>query len=502
MALKGFTRYFKPLEILGEEQVDAIHKGTLEVLWETGVRVEHERALKLFEDNSCRVDYDERMIKLPPALVEECLRKVPSSFHAKARDPKNNLVLGGNTAYFGSAPGRTTVEFGTWVPKVPTRKENYDAVTIMDALPNLHLETPYTPYFGFEGVPPCMSIPESLASRIRNSSKCQCTNFSNNSEIFAIEIARITGIDLLGGCSVSAPLTIPDAAAEALFRFVEAGCPVRLVPSSVMGASSPATISGSVVMNNAGLIALIVLAQLIKPGTRVLVKDLDFPQNMRTGAPAFGAIETALHSVVFNQIFKRYDIPRANTNCFPSSKAPDYQCGYEKALITLISALSGANYMEPHGSLYGELAHHPVQAIMDDDLAGIIGRFIEGVTVNDETLAIDLIAKVGPIPGHYLSTEHTRKWWKLEQFMPTTADRLTYPEWMNSGKKSCLDYASERMEEILATHKPTRLTPGQEEDVERILEEARQYYKKRGLISEEDMKAYRKSMKSPNYPYE
>ena len=54
--MKGFSRNFKPLEILTEEQVEAIHRGTLEVLWVTGVRVEHDRALKLFEKNDCKVD--------------------------------------------------------------------------------------------------------------------------------------------------------------------------------------------------------------------------------------------------------------------------------------------------------------------------------------------------------------------------------------------------------------------------------------------------------------
>jgi len=77
-----------------------------------------------------------------------------------------------------------------------------------------------------------------------------------------------------------------------------------------------------------------------------------------------------------------------------------------------------------------------------------------------------------------------------EQFVPKVADRLSYPDWMASGKKSCFDYASDRMEEILATHKPTPLTPSQEEDIQRILEEARKYYREKGLISEEEMATY------------
>ncbi|GAI68695.1 unnamed protein product [marine sediment metagenome] len=180
---------------------------------------------------------------------------------------------------------------------------------------------------------------------------------------------------------------------------------------------------------------------------------------------------------------------------------PDYQCGYEKTLRVLVAGLSGANLLLLHGSVHGELTYHSVQAILDDDLAGMVGRFMEGVGVNRETLAVDLIEEVGPIPGYFLNKEHTRKWWKLEQFVPKAADRLTYPEWMQTGKKACLDYAKERMEEILATYKPTPLTHSQEEDVEKILDEARKYYRKKELISEGEMATYRESMKSSNYPF-
>lgn len=502
MALTGFTRNFKPLEILTEEEVEAIHRGTLQVLWVTGVRVEHEKALKLFEKNDCKVDYDEMRVRIPPALVEECLRKAPGSFHAQARDAKKSLMVGGDTLYLAVAPGHQTVDINTWEPRAATRKENYDAVTILDALPTVHFFSPYTPYFGFKGVPPCMAMLESLAARIRNSTKFQCVGFSNDSEIFAIKMAQAVGIEILGTCAWAPPLTVYRDAVESAFRFAEAGLPMRIISGQVMGGTAPATIAGGTISNNAEVIAGLVLAQLIKPGTRVLVKDFSSPMNMSSGAPAFGSIEACLHNAASNQIFQKYGVPIDDATCYPNSKLPDYQCGYEKAFRALIAGLSGANTLLLHGSVYGELTHHPLQAILDDDLAGIVGRFLEGIEVNDETLAIDLIEEVGPIPGHFLSKEHTRKWWKLEQFVPKAADRLTYPEWMQSGKRSCLDYARERIEEILATHKPTSLTTSQEEDVERILEEARKYYQEIGLISEEEMPMYRESMKSANYPYE
>jgi trimethylamine--corrinoid protein Co-methyltransferase len=99
-------------------------------------------------------------------------------------------------------------------------------------------------------------------------------------------------------------------------------------------------------------------------------------------------------------------------------------------------------------------------------------------------LAVELIQSVGPIPGYYTNTEHTRKWWKKEQFIPRVADRLGYPdEWRKKGKTGALDNAKERMTEILATHKvKVPLSQGQDEEIEKILQDARMYYKEKDLL--------------------
>jgi trimethylamine--corrinoid protein Co-methyltransferase len=141
-----------------------------------------------------------------------------------------------------------------------------------------------------------------------------------------------------------------------------------------------------------------------------------------------------------------------------------------------------------------ELLYHPVLSILDDDIAGWIGRFIEGVTVNDVTLAIDLINQVGPIPGHYLGTAHTREWWQKEQYLPKAADLEAYPVWVKSGKRDAVALAKERMAEILETHEPMPLTQEQENAVEDILAEARDYYRDRGFISDGEWDEYRKVM--------
>ncbi len=491
MGTRGFVRHFPPLNILSDEDIESVHTGMLRVLWTTGVRMEHLPSLKVLEAAGCAVDYEEHRVRMPPAIVEECIRLAPSGFPLRARDAARSLMMGGNTLYFAPAPGQHTVDLDTWEPRPATRREYYDAVRVLDYLPTLHFFTTYTPYFGYAGVPPCMAMLESLAARLRYSSKAVVVGHSHGSERFAIQMAQALGIEIIGTCTAASPLTYFEDALASAFRLTEAGMAVRIVGAPVMGASAPATLAGSLVSNLVEVISGVVLVQCIRPGTRVMVLDFAMPMNMRTGAPAFGNIAVCLHIAAFNQIFRRYGIPTYNADGYPGSKRPDFQSAYEKTLRAVFTGLSGGSSRPLHGGVYGELSHHPLQAILDDDIAGMVGRFLEGIDVSDETLALDLIEEVGPIPGHFLGRQHTRKWWKHEQYVPQVADSLTYPEWLGSGKRSCVDYARQRLEEILATHTPPPLPPGAETDIERILEDARKCYQEDGQISSSEMDAYR-----------
>lgn len=485
MTVKGFARNFKPLEILTDEQVDAIHRGTLNVLEKTGIRVDHKKAWEIFERNGCKVDRDEMRVRIPSSVVEECLRRAPSSYYLKVRDPDNDLQIGGGRLYIETFPGMRTIDLDTWKARPATQKELVDAIIVLDALENVHCYTPYTPYFEIENIPPAMIIPEEVAALLRYSTKAiASTGHQLDCEVFNIAMAKAVGVEFAVNCNMAPPLTLRFDAAETLFRTVEAGLPVWVSGGVTMGATAPATIAGATVVNNAQAIAPIVLAQLARPGTRIMCShSLVYAQDMRRGTLAFGGIEGLLSLVAFNQVWRRYGIPVNAAIPGPSSsKRIDFQCGYEKATGTLLAALSGSSIVMMAGGVYGELAFHPVQAILDNDIAGMVGRFLDGITVNDETMAIDLINQVGPIPGMYLDKAHTRDWWKREQFVPKVADRLSYPEWLEKGSKGAVDYARDRMEEILATHKPKPLTAQQEAEIDRILNEARAYYKEKGVL--------------------
>lgn len=148
----------------------------------------------------------------------------------------------------------------------------------------------------------------------------------------------------------------------------------------------------------------------------------------------------------------------------------------------MTSALSGANMIVFHGGVTAELSYNPLLSVIDDDVAFLIGKTIEGFDVSDETMAVDLIKEVGPVPGTFLNKKHTREWWKKEYFVPKVADRLSYKEWILSGRKSIIDRAKERMEQIKTTHKTVPMPSESDKEIDRILKEARKFYKEKGLL--------------------
>lgn len=491
--IPGFTRKFEPLDLLTQEDVEAIHRGALYTLEKTGMRVDHGPSLELLEKNGCKVDLERNRAWMPTALVEECIRRCPSSFLLKARDPDLDLMVGGDTVYFMQGMGMRYVDLKTWGTRPATASEHRDAMIVADALENVHLADGIFFYMEREGIPPVMVMLENLVSGLRHSAKAQQFGYQKDCEIFAIQLAQALGINLNPELDSAAPLTLYAPPLDAAFRYVRAGFPIQPTVSITMGSEGPVTHVGSIVLAVAMVLGWTVLTQLIKPGAPMSIQHGNGPMDMKSGSTRFGMVGGAITSAMMNQMLRRYEIPSCPSAGFSSnSKKIDYQVGYEKALGALTDALTGGHLFIFQGGSSGELMYHPALSVLDDDVAGWIGRFLEGVTVNDVTLAIDLINQIGPIPGHYLSTAHTREWWQKEQFLPKAADLEAYPVWIKSGKKDALELAKDRVEQILATHKPLPLTPDQEQSIEDVLKEARTYYRDKNLISDEEWDEYMK----------
>jgi trimethylamine--corrinoid protein Co-methyltransferase len=481
--IRAFDRNLKYLNMITEDHLNTIHESTMEILEATGVAMQSNETLRFLAGHGCEINTGDKRVRFPRDLVHQCLEKVPSSFLLKARNPEHNLDIGDDRLCFSNSMGMKTVDLDTWLSRVPTREENETAVKVLESLETVSYIAPYTPYMEIEGVPPAMVLLEGMATKLRLASKAVSSAYQFDSELFAIRMAEVVGIDLLGAVSVSSPLTYDKAACRVLHRWVEAGFPICIGSGAIMGANGPVTVAGATILNNAELLAGTVLAQLIKPGIGVLVADFVHPMDMLRGTPVFGAVECAIHGTVFEQAFRRYGIPTIQWYGFGSSKKIDFQSGYERSMLTLLGALSGSNVIEMHGAIYGELTWHPAQAVIDEDVIGWIKRYLNGVQVDDETLALDLIKEVGPKPGYYLDTEHTLRWCRKGQFLPKVADRTSYHEWAEEiPRKDILNLAVERVKEIVSKYEPNPLTKEQNKEIDTILKEARKHYEDSGWL--------------------
>ena len=485
MTARGYQRKARLLEIMSEQEVEAVHRGVLDILEDVGVRFESKRALKLLKENGCKVDEELNRVRFPPALVEECLDQCPSSFRMKGRSPKKDVNVGGPTLYFCPFPGMRTIDLDTGEQRVPTIEDNHNAVKILDKLDTIHMAGSYSPYCELEGVAGAMLLPISAWSRMKYFSKPSRIGSSLESHIWELQMADIAGVDVFAAMEAAPPLTWYGDAIDCAWACAERGLPVEVGCGSVMGGTGPATIAGTLVQSLAEMMAGIVLVQLINPGNAILANAFVFAQNMKTGAPAAGGIEISLFQVAFNQMWRgKYDIPTMMGGCgSSSSQLIDVQLGFEKGISATLAAVSGTNVINIHGGIHIELTYHPIQSIIDQEIAEKLGKYIEGFVVSHDTLALDVIRDVGPIPGNYLRSKHTLNWWKKEHQIPQVSDRSSYHDWIRGGKKTIIDNARAVMDEMLASYEEEPpLSEQQHADLDRVVKEAEIYYKKKGLI--------------------
>jgi trimethylamine--corrinoid protein Co-methyltransferase len=466
MPLDGF-KCKKPYELLSDRDVERIHQGSLEVLSETGMTVAHERALKILEEGGCQVEYDTRRVRFPTSLVEWAVNQCPETFTLKSRNPNLSLTLGGETIYFASFPGFTWLDPRTQERREATVEDCAKLVRLCDALPMVHTLCQPVAHLGDK--PPQIELEWVHATELRNTDKTIMGTAFGGSSKWLVQMVEATEQQTLGGICVSSPLAIPADQAQGILDYAESGNPQLILSGPSKGATGPASMAGTLVLQNAEILGGTVLAQLTNPGCGVLYMGYSTPMDMRYGSMASGAVEVGLMAVGTAQLARFYGMPSGVFFPMTDAKTPDPQAVFEKHLQTYLCATAGVNYIMPLGGLDNEGAHSPVQMIIDHEVCRMVGKVLEGIIVDDEHLAIDLIKQVGPPPGNYLKTKHTRTHWQDEYLLSEVIVRENYKAWVSEGSKGIVERAAEVALHLMETHQPEPLPPEADRELARIL---------------------------------
>ena len=501
MSFNNTVRNVPKLKFMDQQQIDKIHEATLDILEQTGVWIDHEEALELLEKNGARIDRNNNRVYFPRDLVLEQIKLIPKSWEWMAKDPEKAITLDAETVCFTPSVGLQLFDYETKQSKTPTRKEFYDHIRVTTALKNVDGMICF-PLWGFENVPQAMCMIESMAAKLRISDKPQMEGSTTDDYKFIIEMAEATNQNVIMLVNPVAPLKLDSDTINKIFFIEDHGQPYHIAAGPSAGVSAPITVAGYIASHNAILLATMVLGQLYKPGSPMLAGGFMFVSNMKTLNPSFGDLGNSLGGAVFNQMWNYYGIPCSGiTGAFTSSKDMDYQAGYEETFGLLSDVLSGANVNMYSGGIYAELTESTEKLILDDDVIGMAKRYIQGVEISDESLALETIDAVGPAPGTYVGEEHTLDHLYDDTYIPLAADRDDIPTWVESGMKGAYGKAQAIKEEILAKPIVNVLSDEEEAKLEAILQKAREYYRAAGMISDEEWELYQKDLNSPGYPF-
>jgi len=456
-----------------------IHETSLKFLQQHGIKFLVPEAVEIFAQAGFSIE-KENIVKFSSQQVEDALKKVPSQLIRQGAEEALNVKLGSGEAYLGGGSLPIyIVEAENFQRRQATSSDLVRLGRMVDALENLSLGN---------GMVQPWDIPTEVMHAFFNQNatvnigKPTCcwyaTDFQMAKDNLEILAAAVGGIKKLKGYNRWA-ITIcqdqPMTWGPSLVGLLEAtkvSVPVEILVMPMSGSMHPVTIAGVIAQANAEVLSAIVLAQLINPGCPVVyAPSYGGVMDMAVGSHCFGTPETALQGVAFAQLGKRYGLPTNITASLTDSKIPDGQAAYEKMMTTLPPILAGADCMTLSAGMidFGLSASYE-QLVIDNEIAGQVLRIRRGFEVTKDTLALNVMEEVGP-GGTFLTTEHTLKHFRKEQWRPKLSDRQNRQVWESNGAKGLLQRAQERVRQLWNLPFKPRISPSCREEVERIVKD-------------------------------
>jgi trimethylamine---corrinoid protein Co-methyltransferase len=448
-------------EFLTQADLDAIHQTSVRILANIGVNFPTEEAQTIFRRHGFKVEG--RRVYLTEAQLWDALGSVPRQFTLAARNAQRNVVVGGGRAVFApgyGAPFLVDPEVGK---RVPTLEDYLCLVKLAHMLPNQDLS-------GFllvepTGVPGTAAHLRLLQAHMTLSDKVFMGSAVGRAGVeHTMAMASILFGDLkdhepvtLGLINSLTPLGYSAEMLDALVGYATWRQPVIIAALAMAGSTAPVTLAGTLALQNAELLAGVVLTQLVNPGTPVLYGSTSTNIDMKTGALCIGSPELSQMVVAHAQLARYYHLPCRSGGALTDASYPDAQAGAESMLALLTTVDSGVDFvLHAGGILNAYLAFSYEKFVLDDELCGMVRRVRQGFPVTPETLAYDVAEKVGP-GGNYLMEDHTLANCRKVFWTSSVADRSGLDGWLKSGRPDPIARARRRWQKLVADYRAPAL---------------------------------------------
>ncbi|MCL4298604.1 MAG: trimethylamine methyltransferase family protein [Anaerolineae bacterium] len=455
-----------PLELISAEQVEQLHQASLQILEQTGLDFLDDESLELWQKAGAKVDRSARHVWPDRHLVLELVAQAPQTFTWRARNPERNLFIGGDALVF--APhGGTVFAANLEIGRRPGLLKDYHNLQKLVHMCNL-LHTSGEQLVAPHDVEVSARHLHRLLSGFTLTDKAiQEAAHGRVIPHDALAMARLVfGDDLHGDpvigsvINVNSPLRYDDRMLGGLITYARAGQITIITPFILAGAMSPISIAAALAQQNAEALAGIALTQLVRPGAPVIYGGFTTNVDMKSGSPAFGTPEGAWALIIGAQLARRYGLPYRGSGSLNTAKVPDAQAAYETMWTMWPAMLARTNFvMHAIGWLEGGLTASYEKFIIDAENLAMFAHFLRGFEINEETLALDMIAEVGP-GGHHFGTPHTQARFSTEFYESFLADRLSYQTWFEAGSFDAAKRAHLIWKELLNQYEAPPMDPG------------------------------------------
>jgi len=459
------------LELFSKDEIQEIHNASINILEEIGINVEDPNLRKVLGENGAIITADSPYVKFPDSLIKETLKLVPDSFVLYGRDGDYTAKI--DTASTQFATIGTPVRIYDPGQKKGIRKtvlaDTINQIRIVDSLK--HIICSHVDVWPSD-VDYLQLHCHAIKAWVMNSRKpygLGCFGRLPSQDMMDLLSIVVGGKEelirhprLVGFFSITSPLAFSQLMTNGFEVFAKYKQPTILAPEALAGSTAPITLAGLLTQTNAEILAGVVLSQIYNPGAPVFYGTVSHITDMRTGNSAMGSVETGLITAGIAQLGRLYRIPSRGPGCVTDSKVLDMQNGFERYQTLMLAAQAGCNYITCAGSYEATLAEALELLVIDDELVGMVKRFMEGVEVNENTIALDVIKRVATSTtkgANYLDDKHTLKHMKTAHFLPSLADRNRRTLWWKKGAKDIVQRAREKVDKILENQSVSPLDP-------------------------------------------
>ncbi len=468
---------YPPIEVLSEDQVEAIHDASMTILEELGIRVRLPEARQILKQAGATVDEAGEIVRFGRDFVDETMATAPEVVTLHARNPDATVETGKDKvaiATVGGPPNVSDLEYGRRSGTLEDFRnfmrlaQTYDVIHILGPaaepmdieMPFRHLEmtgsmltlTDKIPFVYCRGAP---QVADAL-EMIRIGRRIPREDFAGQVSCFTV-------------VNANSPLQLDVPMGQGIIDFARAGQLMVLTPFTLAGAMAPVSLAGALAQQNAEALAGLTLAQCVRPGAPVSYGGFTSNVDMKSGAPAFGTSDYVMAAFASGQLARRYRIPFRSSNV-NASNTPDAQAAYESQMSLWGSLMGGCNLMM-HGAgwLEGGLTASFEKFIIDVDMLQMMANLFQGIAVDEASLGLDAVREVGH-GGHYFGAAHTLERYSQAFYDPLVSDWRNYETWSENGSPDTAQRAHKLYKQVLADFQPPPQDPAVREELDAFVE--------------------------------